>query len=129
MAVKIRLKRAGMPKQPTYRIVVCDSRNPRNGATIANLGFYAPYKPNKPLQLDLDIYQEWISKGAKPTDAVRKLVKQFQKRGESIEVKEKAVKPEVDAVEDTSAEEEPTIEPPVESLPVAEETATETTET
>ena len=84
MAVKIRLKRAGMPKQPNYRIVVTDSRKPRDGATIANLGHYAPYRLNKPLFVDLGLYQEWVGRGAKPTDAVKKLVKQFKKRGETV---------------------------------------------
>ena len=119
MAVKIRLKRAGMPKQPNYRIVVMDSRKPRDGAAVANLGHYAPYKLNKPLFVDLELYQEWINKGAKPTDAVRKLVKQFMKRGETVEavVKPKAAK----KAEAPKAEPEPEGEVQPEEEPPAEE--------
>ncbi len=123
MAVKIRLKRTGMPKQPCYRIVVSDSRNPRDGATIANLGFYTPYKPNKPLEIDLVSYEEWIARGAKPTDAVRKLANQYKIRGGTIEPGVEAVKPKV---ESAPAQIEET---PVESEPTAEDSATERTDT
>ena len=92
MAVKIRLQRAGMPKQPNYRIVVIESRNQRDGAAIANLGQYAPYKSNKPLLIDLDLYQEWVAKGAVPTEVVKKLVRQFRKRGETIKAAVEAPK-------------------------------------
>lgn len=102
---------------------MCDSRNPRNGATIATLGHYAPYKLNKPLLVDLEVYQEWVSKGAKPTDAVRKLVNQFKKRGETVQVKEPVKKPP------TKAEAPPIEETPAEEEPAAEDTATEAVET
>lgn len=81
MAVKIRLQRTGKPKQPNYRVVVCDARKPRGGAVLENLGHYAPYKPEKPLDIDMDAYRNWISKGAQPTDSVKKLVKILRKRG------------------------------------------------
>ena len=75
MSVKIRLKKIGRKKQPTYRIVVIDSHNPLKGAEIENLGSYTPYKKDKPLKLDLQKVAEWQSKGAKPSDAVIKLIK------------------------------------------------------
>ena len=81
MAVKIRLQRIGKPKQPNYRVVVCDARKPRGGAVLENLGHYAPYKLEKPLDIDMDSYRSWISKGAQPTDSVKKLVKILRKRG------------------------------------------------
>ena len=79
MAVKIRLKRTGMPNQANYRIVVCESMNQRDGSAIANLGYYSPYKTDKPLHLDINLYNEWLAKGAKPSEAVKKLVRQFEK--------------------------------------------------
>jgi small subunit ribosomal protein S16 len=81
LAVKIRLQRIGMPKQPSYRVVVCDAQKPRGGAVLENLGHYVPYKPEKPLDIDMDAYRNWISKGAQPTDSVKKLVKILRKRG------------------------------------------------
>jgi len=81
LAVKIRLQRIGKPKQANYRVVVCDARKPRGGAVLENLGHYAPYKPEKPLDIDMDSYRNWISKGAQPTDSVKKLVRILRKRG------------------------------------------------
>lgn len=73
MAVKIRLKRMGAKKKPFYRIVVADSRSPRDGRFIEQLGYYDPM--NKDTKIDAEKAQDWMSKGAQPTETVRALFK------------------------------------------------------
>lgn len=73
--VKIRLKRIGAKKTPFYRIVVADSRVPRGGKSIAELGYYDPTKEPSVLKVDAEAAKEWLSKGAQPTDTVRALLK------------------------------------------------------
>lgn len=73
MAVKIRLKRVGAKKAPFYRIVVADSRSPRDGRFIEEIGNYDPIK--KLLTVDGEKAQQWIKNGAQPTDTVRALLK------------------------------------------------------
>jgi len=73
MSVKIRLRRAGAKKNPFYRIVVADSRSPRDGRCIEEIGYYDPR--TKDLKLDGEKASDWISKGAQPTDTVRFLIK------------------------------------------------------
>ncbi len=75
MAVHIRLMRFGKKKQPSYRVVVVDSRKPRDGAYIESLGFYNPLKQEGNFQIDIEKYDEWIKKGAIPTLVIRKLIK------------------------------------------------------
>ncbi len=75
MAVKIRLARHGSKKAPFYRIVVADARSPRDGAFIDRVGTYDPRKNPSDIQVNYDKAKEWISKGAQPTDQVRKLLK------------------------------------------------------
>ncbi|HLL41044.1 MAG TPA: 30S ribosomal protein S16 [Rubrobacteraceae bacterium] len=75
MAVKIRLARHGSKKAPFYRIVVADARSPRDGAFIDRVGTYDPRKNPSDIQVNNDKAKEWISKGAQPTDQVRKLLK------------------------------------------------------
>jgi small subunit ribosomal protein S16 len=70
--VKIRLSRRGKKHAPFYRVVVADARSPRDGRFIEKLGWYDPRR--KELKLDLSRIREWISKGAKPTPAVEKLI-------------------------------------------------------
>ena len=76
MAVKIRFKRMGAKKAPFYRIVVADSRSPRNGAYIEELGYYNP--ATKETQIEADKAKDWVGKGAQPTETVRSL---FKKNG------------------------------------------------
>ncbi|MCD7778689.1 MAG: 30S ribosomal protein S16 [Clostridiales bacterium] len=73
--VKIRLKRMGEKKAPFYRIVVADSRVPRGGKAIAELGHYDPTKHPTVLKVDAEAAKDWLSKGAQPTDTVRALLK------------------------------------------------------
>lgn len=75
MAVKIRLKRIGTNKTPFYRIVVADSRFPRNGRFIEELGYYNPLKEPVEIKLDLEKANAWIAKGAQPTETVRTLIR------------------------------------------------------
>lgn len=76
MAVKMRLKRMGAKKAPFYRIVVADSRSPRDGKFIEQLGYYDPTKDPKVLKVDEDIAKKWLNNGAQPTSTVNKLLKQ-----------------------------------------------------
>ena len=73
MAVKIRLKRMGAKKAPFYRVVVSDSRSPRDGRFIEEIGYYDPIK--KDLKVDNEKASEWLKKGAQPTETVKTLLK------------------------------------------------------
>lgn len=75
MAVKIRLKRMGAKKSPHYRVVVADSRAPRDGRFIEEIGYYNPVKKPSVLKIDNEKALEWIGKGAKPSDTVKELLK------------------------------------------------------
>ena len=75
MAVKIRLRRMGAKKAPFYRVVVADSRYPRNGRFIEEIGYYDPMKEPAVLNVDNDKAAQWIKNGAQPTDTVRDLLK------------------------------------------------------
>ena len=76
MAVKIRLKRLGKKKAPFYRVVVADSRYPRNGRFIEEIGTYDPMTDeDKQVNIDADAAKKWIGNGAQPTETVRDLLK------------------------------------------------------
>ncbi len=75
MAVKIRLRRMGAKKAPFYRIVVADSRFPRDGRFIEEIGFYDPTKEPAEFKVDADKVKSWLANGAQPTDSVRALLK------------------------------------------------------
>ena len=75
MAVKIRLKRMGSKKKPFYRIVVADSRAPRDGKFIEEIGYYNPLTESKEIKVDAEKVNAWIKNGAKPTDTVNRLFK------------------------------------------------------
>ena len=74
MAVKLRLMRMGKKKQPTYRVVAADSRSPRDGRFIEVLGTYEPRAEPSRVLIDNDKAVAWLSKGAKPTETVQKLL-------------------------------------------------------
>ena len=77
MAVKIRLKRMGANKKPFYRIVVADSRAPRDGRFIEEIGYYNPIaKPEAEVKIDAEKAAKWLGNGAQPTDIVKKLFNQ-----------------------------------------------------
>ena len=76
MAVKFRLSRHGSKKKPFYRVVVADSRSPRDGAFIEKVGSYDPLKDPAEIILDRDKVKDWYKKGARPTRTVESLFKQ-----------------------------------------------------
>ncbi len=78
MAVKIRLRRIGAKKAPFYRIVVADSRYPRDGRFIEEIGYYDPTTEPTTFKVDAEKAQKWVSTGAQPTETVKEL---FKKNG------------------------------------------------
>ena len=75
MTVKIRLRRMGKKKEPYYRIVVADSRSPRDGRCIAEIGSYNPNTDPSTFKVDEEEAKKWIANGAQPTEVVSKLFK------------------------------------------------------
>jgi small subunit ribosomal protein S16 len=75
MTVKIRLKRMGMKKRPSYRVVVADSRSPRDGRIIENLGWYDPLVEPSVIKINEEKVLGWLKNGAQPTDSVANLLK------------------------------------------------------
>jgi len=75
MAVKIRLKRIGAKKNPFYRIVVADSRYPRDGRFIEEIGTYNPLTNPIEVKIDNEKVSKWLKNGAQPTDTVKSLIK------------------------------------------------------
>ena len=88
MAVKIRLQRRGAHKRPFYHIVVADSRSPRDGKFIEKIGTYNPLTEPAEISIRADLYDAWIQKGAKPSDAVADLVRLQRKAQPVAEVVE-----------------------------------------
>ena len=78
MAVKIRLRRIGAKKDPFYRVVVADSRYPRDGRFIEEIGYYDPTVEPTVLKVDAEKAKKWMATGARPTDTVKAL---FKKNG------------------------------------------------
>lgn len=86
MAVKIRLRRMGAKKNPFYRIVVADSRFPRDGRFIEEIGYYNPLTEPKTVKIDNEKATNWLKNGAKPTDVVERLFREnglFEKQEEN----------------------------------------------
>jgi small subunit ribosomal protein S16 len=75
LAVKMRLTRVGSKKNPIYRVVIADSRSPRDGKFIEIVGRYNPQTDPSTIELKEDKVREWLAKGVQPTDSVRKLLK------------------------------------------------------
>ena len=82
MAVKIRLRRMGAKKSPFYRIVVADSRYPRDGRFIEELGYYNPLEDPAVIKVDMEMAKKWIANGAQPTDTVKALLKKAEGKAE-----------------------------------------------
>ncbi len=127
--VKIRLKRLGRKKRPFYRVVVTDMRNRRDGAPLAELGYYNPL--SKELKLNKTEALSWVSKGAHPSDTVKRLIEAAPETGELIRL-EAAKKERLSKKAKAKQEAEATAKPeaaapaaeeaaPVEEAPAAEE--------
>ena len=101
MAVKLRLMRMGKKKQPTYRVVVADSRSPRNGRFIENIGTYEPRQDPSVIKIDNERAAYWLQNGAQPTDRVAKLLKIAAASAASSEVVSEA---SAEAVSEASSE-------------------------
>lgn len=99
MAVVIRFARHGSKRNPFYRVVAADKERPRDGKFLEVLGTYDPKEPQAIGNLKQDRIQEWISKGAKPSDAVRNLIKRTEKLAPDLAEVEAKVQ------EDTKTEE------------------------
>ena len=81
MAVSIRLRRAGSSRRPTYRVVVADSRSPRDGRFIEIIGHYNPLTEPPTVKIDREKAAHWISKGAQPSNTVKKLIANVKDAG------------------------------------------------
>jgi len=79
MAVRIRMKRIGTTNTPAYRIVVADSRSPRDGRVIEEIGTYQPLRKSDNFTIDLERAEYWLSKGAQPSETVASFVKKARK--------------------------------------------------
>lgn len=79
MALKIRLRRMGSKKAPFYRVVVADSRSPRDGRFVEELGYYDPMKNPADIKVDVEKANEWIKNGAQPTETVKSLLNKAAK--------------------------------------------------
>ena len=77
--VKIRLQREGKKKAPFYHIVVADSRSPRDGKIIEQIGTYDPMTEPSTIKLDKEKFEKWVKNGAKPTDTVKALIEKASK--------------------------------------------------
>lgn len=97
MAVKIRMKRLGAKKKPFYRIVVADSRAPRDGRFIEEIGYYNPVSNPKQFKVDAQKAVKWMENGAKPSDTVARLFKLYnvEEAAKEVAVEEKTVVEEV----------------------------------
>jgi len=84
MAVRIRMKRIGTTNTPVYRIVVADSRSPRDGKFIEELGTYHPLNKDNNVSLKLDRADYWLSKGALPSETVRSFIKKAKKAAAAV---------------------------------------------
>lgn len=118
MAVKIRLTRLGKKKQPTYRVVVMDSRKPRDGKYIEQLGIYDPKQEPSLIEIDNERALHWLNTGAQPTERAQKLLEisgawtQFRVAKGDIHTvgSEAPAAPKAEAAEEAPAEEAPEAE-------------------
>ena len=132
MAVKIRLKRLGKKKQPSYRVVVADSRSPRDGRIIETIGRYDPRQEPSLVEIDNERAQYWLGTGAKPTERAQKLLEisgavaaPAQARGGVYRLEQTATPAEEALAAETVAEEAPVAETPAAKAPAVEVAAEE----
>ncbi len=128
MAVSIRLRREGALNRPYYKVVVADSRSPRDGKFIEIIGTYDPKKPGHNSTLKLDRAEYWISKGAQPSDTVRSLIKK-NKNPEAAAKKAAAAAAKKDAAAPKAAPAPVATEPVAAPAPATSEPAPPAAET
>ena len=104
MAVSIRLRREGTTNRPYYKIVVADSRSPRDGKFIEIIGTYDPKKPGDNSTLKLDRAEHWIARGAQPSDTVRSILKKNRAQASSAPTEETEAAPAPATEEPAAAE-------------------------
>ena len=106
MAVSIRLRREGAKNRPYYRVVVADSRSPRDGKFIEIIGTYDPKQTGQNSSFNVERAEYWISRGAQPSDTVRSLIKKQKKMGtvESATESEQGISESGEAASSPSAE-------------------------
>lgn len=124
MAVKIRLRRMGSNKAPFYRLVVADSRFPRDGRFIEEIGYYNPVSEPKIVKIDGDKAKEWIAKGAQPTEGVVRLLeaqgiiekteKNWERKAKADAAKNAKIDERKAAAAERKANEAPVVETPAE---------------
>jgi small subunit ribosomal protein S16 len=117
MAVSIRLRREGTTNRPYYKVVVADSRSPRDGKFIEIIGTYDPKKTGHNSTLQMDRIEHWISKGAQPSDTVRSLIKKNKKQSAdapAAEAEPAAAPAAEESAAPTPAAEEPAAAPAAE---------------
>lgn len=119
MAVRIRLHRAGSTHRPFYRVVVADSRSPRDGRFIETVGYYDPLPETTILKIDTDRVKAWMEKGALPSDTVRSLISKAGTLPTAAEVADKARARRTTAIEEAarSAPPKPKPKPKAEAKP------------
>ena len=110
--VKIRLRRVGAKKAPFYRVVVADSRYPRDGRFIEEIGTYDPNQEPSAVKIDAEAAAKWLNNGAQPTDVVARLFKEAGISKDAV----KTVKEEAPAAEEKAAEEAPAADAPAEEV-------------
>ena len=125
MSVKIRLKRMGTKKVPFFRIVVADSRAPRDGRFIEELGYYNPLTEPKLVKIDNEKALEWMKKGARPSETVERLFRDNgvfdQKEEQIVEVIEEVIEEIEEEIEEVIEEIEEEIEEAIEEVTVIQE--------
>lgn len=130
MAVKIRLRRMGSNKSPFYRLVVADSRFPRDGRFIEEIGYYNPVSEPKVIKIDGDKAKEWIAKGAQPTEGVVRLLeaqgiiekteKNWERKAKADEAKNAKIEARKAAAAERKANEAPVVEEAPAEVPAEE---------
>lgn len=120
--LRIKLARFGKKNQPHYRIVITEQRSKRDGQYHESLGIYAPTQTPKTLEINMDLYKEWIAKGAQPTDTVAALAKRYESGNP---FPEKKAKPSKKAQAKAAAEKEAAAAAKAEAEAPKEEAPTE----
>src|SRR5205823_13888102 len=110
MSVSIRLRREGAKNRPYYKVVVADSRSPRDGKFIEVIGTYDPKKTGHNSSLKLDRAEYWISKGAQPSDTVRRLIKKNKKTTTAGEPSSQPEREYAQSTQDVISPESPPVE-------------------